>query len=387
MTAITDYLKSVNIKKLNEGREFESNQLGSYVEQELDLENPPHIAVFHIEEERGASSNEGCSKGGDEIRKYFYRLKKGDYNLRLCDLGMIEAGNSLSDTYFAVKEVVKELIKLKVIPVIIGGSQDLTLASYMAYGQLEQTVNLVDINSSFSLGNTDLPINSENYFSKVLLQQPNVLFNYSHLGYQSYFTDQQELKLLDELFFDLHRLGSIKEDVRKSEPVLRNADFVSFNMNVVAQAFAPANKNGSPNGLSGEEACQLARYAGMSDKLSSFGIYEYNPINDHHGMTAHLIAQMIWYFMEGFYNRKQDFPACNKNEYTRFTVTIDDGNQEIVFYKSPKSDRWWMEVPYSSTFRKRYERHLMLPCDYEDYSVAMENEIPERWFQTHKKLK
>ncbi len=387
MTAITDYLKSVQLKKINEGKDFENSQLGAFVEQEIKADNPPHIAILNVEEERGSIDNQGCSKGGDEIRKYLYRLRKGDFSIRVCDLGTIEAGNSLSDTYFAVKEVVKELVKLKVIPVIIGGSQDITLASYMAYGQLEQTVNLVDIHSSFSLGNTDLPVNSNNYFSKVLLQQPNVLFNYSHLGFQSYFTDQQELKLLDELFFDLHRLGTIKEDIRKSEPVLRNADFVSFNIGAIAQPFAPANRSGSPNGLSGEEACQLARYAGMSDKLSSFGLYEYNPIEDQNGMTAHLIAQMIWYFIDGFYNRKNDFPACNKNEYTRYTVTIDEGKQEIVFYKSPKSDRWWMEVPYSSSFRRRYERHLLLPCDYEDYKIAMENEIPERWFQTHKKLK
>lgn len=387
MTAVQDYLNSVDLKKINRGKDFEISQLGNHVEQELKIENLPHIAILNVEEERGSINNEGCSKGADEIRKYLYQLRKGDYAIRICDLGTISAGNSQSDTYFALKEVVKELIKLKVIPIIIGGSQDLTLASYMAYGQLEQTVNLVDINSRFSLGNTDLPVNSENYFSKVLLQQPNVLFNYSHLGYQSYFTDQQELRLLDELFFDLYRLGTIKDDIRKSEPVLRNADFVSFNIGAIAQPFAPANRLGSPNGLNGEEACQLARYAGMSDKLSSFGLYEYNPTEDPNGMTAHLLAQMIWYFMDGYYNRKQDFPACNKSEYTRYTVAIDDGNQELIFYKSPKSDRWWMEVPYSSSYRKRYERHLLLPCDYEDYSIAMENEIPERWFQTHKKLK
>jgi arginase family enzyme len=246
MTAITDYRRPINLKKINEGKEFESSQLGSYVQVSFDQEDLPHIAIICVEEERGAINNEGCSKGADEIRKYFYRLRKGDHAIKICDLGTIEAGNSLTDTYFALKEVVKELIKLEVIPIILGGSQDLTLASYMAYGQLEQMVNLVDIDCRFSLGNTDLPTNAENYFSKVLLQQPNVLFNYSHLGYQSYFTDQQELALLDELFFDLHRLGSLKENIKRSEPILRNADFVSFNVNAIAQPFAPANKNGSP---------------------------------------------------------------------------------------------------------------------------------------------
>jgi len=44
------------------------------------------------------------------------------------------------------------------------------------------------------------------------------------------------------------------------------------------------------------EAAGSFRYAGMSDKLSSFGIYEINPLFDNHDQTSHLAAQMIWYF-------------------------------------------------------------------------------------------
>lgn len=386
MTNLQDYLLPLSKDQLHADN-FQNGELGSVIEQTFDAEKAPKIAIFDIQEDRGSQRNQGCANGAAEVRKYLYQLKKGDWDLKICDLGTIKAGDQLSDTYFACKEVVKSLVKQNCIPLIIGGSQDLTLASYMAYGELEQTVNLVDISARFALGNADLPANAENYFSKVLLQQPNVLFNFSHLAFQTYFTDQQEIKLLDDLHFDLYRLGQLKEDIRKSEPLLRNADFVSFNLGAIAQPFAPANRKASPNGLSGEEACQLSRYAGMSDKLSSFGVYEYNPELDQNGMSAHLLAQMLWYFIDGVYNRKQDFPACNKNEYTRYTVAIDDGKQEMVFYKSPKSDRWWMEIPYSSNLRKRYQRHLLLPCDYDDYQVAMENEIPERWIQTHKKLK
>jgi arginase family enzyme len=387
MNSFQDYLSPFDPKTIRKGREFESSEIGSVVESTFDPENPPQLVIFNVEEERGAVDNEGCSVGAKEVRKYLYQLRKGDYNYSLVDLGTIKAGDQLSDTYFACKVVIKELLKHNCVPIILGGSQDLTLASYMAYGELEQMVNLLEVSANFSLGNTDLPVNSANYFSKVLLHQPNVLFNYSHLGYQSYFTDQQEIKLLNELHFDLHRLGQIKEDVRKAEPLMRNADFVSFNMNALSQAFSPSHLNGSPNGLNGEEACQLARYAGISDKLTSFGVYEYNSSIDERGLSAHLIAQMIWYFIDGFSNRKSDFPACNKSEYTRYTVAVDEGNQEMVFYKSSKSDRWWIEVPYQNKFRNRYQRHLLLPCDYQDYKTAMENEIPESWILTQQKLK
>src|SRR5690554_1312519 len=368
--------------------EYAPNQMGSKLKlmvSEEDLEEVD-VVLFDVQEDR-YSNNTGCSKGGSEIRKYLYQLYQGDYKLKVADIGSLKAGNRVEDTYFALEECLVYFMKKQILPVIIGGSQDLTFANYKAYVHLEQMVNLVSIDEKFALGNSDSNINSSNYMSKLLFQQPNVLFNFSNLGYQSYFVDKQELSVLDELFFDIHRLGLLKADLKLAEPIIRNADFISFNMGAVSQAFAAANANASPNGFTGEEACQLARYAGMSDKLSSIGFYEFNPSIKDGGMTAHLMAQMIWYFIDGFYNRKKDFPACNKSDYVKYTVAIDEGNQEIVFYKSPKSDRWWMEVPYAAGLTKKYERHLMLPCNYEDYLTATKNEIPERWFQTFKKLK
>jgi arginase family enzyme len=49
-------------------------------------------------------------------------------NASIADLGDIPEGNSVEDTYFAVKKLVSELIKKKILPIIIGGSQDLTYA-------------------------------------------------------------------------------------------------------------------------------------------------------------------------------------------------------------------------------------------------------------------
>lgn len=380
---ILDYFAEVAIDK-----EYTANQLGSKIQQvhfEDDLAGLD-VVIFDVQEDR-YSNNTGCSMAGSSCREYLYQLYQGDYKMELADLGSIKAGNRVEDTYFALEECLTYFIKRQILPIVIGGSQDLTFANYKAYTRLEQMVNLVCIDEKFALGNSDSNINSSNFFGKILFQQPNVLFNFSNLGYQSYYVDKLELNVLEELFFDIHRLGVLKPNLKVAEPIIRNADFISFNLGAIAQAFAGANANASPNGFTGEEACQLARYAGMSDKLTSIGFYEFNPSIDDHGMTAQLLAQMIWYFIDGFYNRKKDFPACNKTEYLKYTVSIEEGSQEIVFYKSPKSDRWWMEVPYSANLNKKYERHMMLPCTYEDYLTATQNEIPERWFQTFKKLK
>ncbi|MEQ8909103.1 MAG: formimidoylglutamase [Vicingaceae bacterium] len=382
-----DYLKPVELEKLFPKREFAPHSMAHLL---LDF-NAEEIAeydlvLFDVKEDR-ASSNAGAAEGGMKMRQFLYPYFREEKNLRVADLGTIMPGAEVSDTYFAVEECVDFFLKNGVIPIVIGGSQDLNFALYRAYAKQEQLVNLVSIDASFRLGESDGKINATNYLSKILLQQPSVLFNYSNLGYQSYLVDPQAFDLLDDLFYDIHRLGTLKSDLRFAEPVIRNADFISFSMSAIAQPFSPGNSNVSPNGFTGEEACQLARYAGINDKLSCIGFYDMNPSRDVNGMSAQLLAQMVWYFIDGYYQRKKDFPACNKKDYLKYTVAIDEAKQELVFYKSPKSDRWWVEVPYHSNFRKKYERHLMLPCNYEDYQTAMENEIPERWFKTFQKLK
>ncbi|KAA3649976.1 MAG: arginase [Bacteroidetes bacterium] len=384
---IADFFQPVDLERIALGKVYQERQLGSKIVFSPESLDHIDLAIFSVHDDRGSATNKGSANGANLVREYLYDLMQGNYSVKIADLGSIQPGESITDTYFAVQESVNYLIKNKVIPIIIGGSKDLTYANYAAYSKQEQTVNIVSVDSKFSLGNTDDVINAHNYLSKILFHQPNILFNYSNIGYQTYFIDQTELSLIEELFFDIYRLGLIKSNIQIAEPIIRNADMISFSMDAISQVHAPANKNASPNGFNGEQACQMARYAGMSDKLSSIGFYEFNPLVNDNDQTAHLLAQMLWYFVDGFYNRKQDFPACNKNEYIKYTVAIDDGEQELTFYKSPKSDRWWMDVPYHHNYRKKYERHLMLPCSYADYLIATENEIPERWFQTFKKLK
>lgn len=385
--SIQAYFQPVKESQVGNSESYRPDQLGACIERDISKVEDCDLVIFNVEEERGGIGNDGCSKGADEVRKYLYQLTQGDYNIKVADVGTIMPGDSITDTYFALKESISFFLKKQIVPVFLGGSQDLVYGNYLAYTAQEQAANLVSIDARFGLGEATEEINSLNYFSKILLHQPNVLFNYSNLAYQTYFVGKDELNLLDELYFDRHRLGELKEDIRVAEPIIRNADFINFSMSAIGQPYAGANKMASPNGLNGEQACQLSRYAGMSDKLSSFGIYDFNPTVFDHGQSAHLIAQMLWYFIDGFYNRKGDFPACNKKEYIKYTVAVEEGEREIVFYKSPKSDRWWMDVPYHASFYKKYERHLMLPCNYEDYLTATENEIPERWFQTFKKLK
>ncbi len=348
------------------------------------------VALLGVTEDRQATTNQGCALAPDKIRKHLYGLFQGPFRLHIADLGNIRRGNQIADTYFAVKQVVSWLIKHNITPIIIGGSQDITYANYQAYEELGRIISLVAIDSRFDIGiKKDEKTNHRNYLSTILTHQPNYLFNYVNIGYQTYFVDQDAIELMDKLHFDTYRLGIVRKDMEEVEPIVRNADMLSFDVSSVRQPDAPGNANASPNGFSGEEACQIIRYAGLSDKLSSVGFYEVNPSLDHGDQTTHLVAQMIWYFLDGFFHRKNDMPDRKRKdggEYIKYVVSIKEFNDAITFYKSKISDRWWMEVPYPAGLHQKYERQFLVSCSYKDYLTACQDEMPEKWWQVYQKF-
>ncbi len=386
---LEDFLSPVGNSIIESVSDANEQIFGKQIGIHTEIEGLPEvsdykIALIGLMEDRG-SDNPGAAQSPDQIRKYLYSLYWGKWSAPVCDLGNIYAGEKLADTMAAIKEVCSLLLKKQIVPVIIGGSQDLTYGNYRAYDGLEQTVNLVSIDAQFDLGKENEKLSHRSFLSHIVLQKPYILYNFSNIGYQSYFVNQEEVDLMERMFFDIHRLGKLRQQISESEPILRDADIVSFDISAVRQSDAPGNTFHSPNGFSGEEACALARYSGISDKVSSFGIYECNALADKEGRTAHLVAQMIWYFLEGYNLRKGDYPFASKRDYQRFTVLINDGEYELIFYKSPLSGRWWIEVPVRQQGNLSSERHKLIPCSYGDYEEAMKNEIPDRWWRALQK--
>jgi len=382
----SEYFEPVNLKEGDLNFAYKDNQFLNAIElfENQDITDF-NIALIGVGEERN-SANPGCAEAPNHVRKYLYRLISHNAPTKIIDLGNLKIGATTSDTYFALSSIIEYLIKKNVLPIIIGGSQDLTYANFLGYQNLEQTVNLVAIDSKLDLGEANEEIDANNFLTKIILHQPNFLFNYSNIGYQSYFTDKAEIELMAKLYFDAYRLGQVQQDIQEVEPIVRNADIVSFDVSAIRQSEAPGNKNTSPNGLYGEQACQISRYAGLSDKVTSMGFYEINPEMDVNGQTAHSVAQMIWYFIDGYNHRKNDFPVGSRKSYLKYMVNMQEGNNEVIFYKSDKSERWWMDVPFPSHKKIKYERHVLIPCSYKDYKTACDNEVPNRWWQTFQKL-
>lgn len=345
-----------------------------------DLKNI-EIALVGVKENRLDQDYEGDFLNFNNVRRAFYGLFPGNWNLKIADLGDIQKGETVEDTYFALQTLVSALIKKRIIPIIIGGSQDLIYAQYRAYDRVEQMVNLVNIDSRFDLGDAEAPISNKSYVGKIVVNKPYNLFNYSSVGYQTYFNSQEEIKLMERLFFDAYRLGEVSNNISLVEPVMRNANLVGLDLGSITAAAIGGTNRLSPNGFDGKEICALSRYAGISDKVSSFGIYEYTSNYPKAGNM--LIAQMIWYFIEGVNYRTNENTISSKKEFIKYQVPIDD--EVLGFFKSPISGRWWIEIPFISNSNTKLKRHTLLPCSYEDYLEACNQVIPERWYKTKRK--
>ncbi|MCX2679984.1 formimidoylglutamase [Galbibacter sp. EGI 63066] len=338
------------------------------------------LAIIGVNETRSDSVETKGELDLTSIRIEMYKLFLGNWHADIADLGDINSGETLEDTYFVLTSITAQLLRENIIPIVIGGSHDLTYAMYRAYDKMEQMVNLASVDSKFDFSASDELISSGVYMSKIIMEQPNNLFNYTVVGYQTYFNAQEEIDLMEKLFFDAYRLGEVTNDITIVEPVFRDADLVSVDMSSVKASELGYASNTYPNGFDGREICAIARYAGISDKVTGFGLFDCKDTKQ----SAQLTAQIIWYFLEGYNYRKKDYPFISSANYNKYIVPLDD--IDICFYKSNISDRWWIEVPQIENLNNKFKRHTLLPCTHKEYKEASEGVVPERWWKAYKKM-
>jgi len=340
------------------------------------------IAIVGVPESRGTLTNQPVEEGPDAVRSVLYKLKKGSGLYRIADLGNLRSGATYEDTLLRLKEVCQGLMELNIVPVIVGGSHDLDIGQYMAFESLDRAISLVAVDSRIDMEH--FGEESASHLERILTHKPNFLFHYSHLAFQSFLVEQEKINALEKLYFEVCRLGHVKDDLTECEPVIRNADMLSFDLSAVKMSDAPGNANAVPFGLTAEEACRLCWYAGISSKMASLGIYEYNPQCDDRQQTAFVVSTMIWYFVEGYYHRNAEIDITDLR-FTKYIVDMKEHPHKLCFYKDTLTDKWWMEVTYSSASGGQ-QGSALIPCSYKDYSDAVNGDIPNRWILTQAKL-
>ena len=379
-----DFLVPVEDKVLAHSELLPEQALGKHIYAHTKKDGLPvlanaTIALLGVKESRNAFEKKPEKLDVTAIRIQLYKLMMGNWNTSIVDMGDIEEGETVDDTYFVVKEIVAGLLEEGIIPILLGATQDITYPAYRSFDGLEDMINLVSIDSRFDFGMVDELISSHSYMSKIITDKPNNLFNFSNLGYQSYFNAQEERDLMERLFFDDYRLGELIQDIALVEPVLRNAHMVSLDVRSIRASEMGYSNNFSPNGFNGREICAIARYAGLSDKIQVFGLYEMENLNQ----SCQLLAQIIWYFIEGVNFRVKESPYEQTEDFTKFIVPTD--TEELIYYKSHLTERWWVEVPSILSSHTKADSSALLPCTEQDYLDACNQKIPERWFKAYRK--
>lgn len=363
----------INPAAISGDADYNDSQVGSVIkiyEDEIpDLSNID-IVIVGINEFRG-SGKKVASGTADAVRHKFYELHYWHKEIRIADIGNVKGGSSLQDSYAALSIVLQELLELHKTVVIIGGSHDNTLAQYFAYKELNRIVDATVVDAMIDL-RSESPLRSENFLMEMLTGEPNMVRHYNHIAFQSYFVHPTMLETMDKLRFDCFRVGTVKEEISEMEPVIRNSDMFSFDIASIKNSDAPAS-DCSPNGLTGEEACTLVRYAGMSPSISSIGIYGFDASKDRDKLTALQVAQMLWYFIDGKHRSLQESALKERQNFNEYHTVFAE--LDTVFLQSKKTGRWWMQLPDKK----------MIACSYKDYLFASRNEIPERWLRSQER--
>ncbi len=370
LSSIADFLQPVNLDLLSKDEGYRDTQLGKHIkvyETQLPDISDADMVIIGAGECRGAGYALNDHASADGIRSALYALYYWHAQVTIADLGNVKIGQTIQDSYAALRTVIAELILQNKKVVVIGGSHDLTLPQYHAYTSIPTLVNAVVTDAKIDL-DLEARLPADHFLEELFTGLPNHLNHYAHIAFQSYFMHPHMLETIDKLRFDCFRLGVVREDIEEMEPVIRDSHMMSFDISAIQNAQAPANII-TPNGLNGEEACVLMQYAGMSWKTSSIGLYGYQAELDRNGMSAIQIAQMIWYIIDGIQKGKKESPLSATERFKEFHIAFSDIDTQ--FLQSKSTGRWWMQL----------HNKEWAPCSYKDYLVASKNEIPERWLR------
>lgn len=367
-----------------ESKKFPAGSFGRTLihRNQLATTNPPSplkIALLGIPENRGTLAIQ-THLAPNFIRKQLYQLFSPQLSVLIADMGNLRTGQSLQDTYYAIKIICAELINNGILPIILGGGQDLTYGQFLGCQELGYPLNLTSIDSKIDL-QVSGELNSRNYLHKIITDHGNELFNFVTLGIQRYLVSQKDMDLMNKLFFDGIRLGEIRENQAICEPFLRDSDIISIDMSGIRFADNPGAAFSNPNGLTADEICQLAWYAGYSDRVKTLGIYEMDPSSDQLELSAQLASQIIWHFIDAFSShesRKSDTENIEK-----LMVSVEIFAHSIVFRHDVENNRWWFELPMH---QGEIDNFLLISCSEDDYQQAMQGEVPDKLWRNYQKI-
>lgn len=382
MINLSDYFDPVSIERplwghLSEPSCLSHNLTISTASKPIENISGFRIALIGVAEDR-RSPNKGSGEAPDRIRESLYQLSRLPGKNKIADLGNIKQGPRFEDTLAALKDVLVYLLHEDCMAIILGGSSAIIPAIDRAFTEHEIKYSFTSIDSRLDFSSDRKEPDSFNYLGEIIYNRQSSISNFVNIGYQTYLNDQQVVNRFRKMNHLLVRLGEARADLPEIEPTFRDSSFISLDISSVRQSDAPGTFAPSPNGFYTEEICLLSRYAGLSDKMKIFGLFEVNPLLDSRNQTSVLASQILWFLLEGNSQRKSESDLIDKDKNGRFVlyhVSVKDLEEDLIFIKSTVTNRWWMKIVAKDGLIE------YIACSYNDYLNAGEGEIPARWMK------
>ena len=317
------------------------------------------------------------SKAPQLIREQLLMLSKVSRHVSILDFGDFKSGKTLADSLVVIREVLSFLQVYNKPIIIMGGAYEMVreIAPY-AFKDQEYPC-LTTINSRIDTQSTIQGAEEESCLHFLVNNTPALRLN--HIAHQTYYTIDSAVEWYEQMYFPYVRLANIKQ-LKEVEPLLRDSQLIHFCMNAIRFSDNPGVLHPSPTGLHAEQSCQIAWYSGFSDNSKMFFVSDYLPDNDKHNVSALLSAQLLWHFIDGVVQRKNE--NLNLEEaHNKYYVQNNYIHQNIVFYESKKTGRMWVDVPLNKENLKR-----IMPCSESEYKRAVANEIPSEWLLEFNRL-
>lgn len=321
------------------------------------------LALIFVSDYRGADGG-GELKNFEGIREKIYRLSALDFSVPMYDFGDLISGKTPKDTSYALQEVLSLCHHKNTIPIVVGGSNDLSYTLFLALNYHSKNINYTQVSNLVSLQNDDQSLNEANYLGKIFSNDEFSLATYYHLGYQKHLSELDAVNFMKKVEFEVVRLSEMMKEVSAVEPYFRRADLITINADAVESFSTPFSIHPQVNGLNKREICAYMKEAGLSNRLKSFGLFnlELDFTND---LNQQLVAQMIWYLIEGI-NIQKTHPKSNK--LNLFWVIIDE--EQYAFQRDVFTGLWY--------FGDSENIEKCLPCSPQDYQLAKNGVLSPR---------
>lgn len=353
----------------NRCKENQCISISTYIENQ-EIQNVDVFILGYLEDRN--SNNIGASIASQKIREQLYQLYSTSHKLNILDLGDCIQGKTVKESYFVLQEVCKILKTYDKPIILIGGTQEASYYIAKEYFKKVQFPTYTYIDSKLDIELKSEDFSNCNYIQKI--QQINQNVRIVNIANQECLSHISSFNWFKTNYFPLYRLGDVLNTRIDAEPLIRDAQVVSFDASSIRYSDFMANIDSNPIGLFSEDACQLGWYSGFSPNMKVFHFTEYNPTLDSNNISSKLAAHIVWHVLDGISQRKTNFLDFSAENYKCYYVKNNFLEQDLPFFEDLTTHQLWVEIPL-----KRKNRKRILPCSKSDYQSFISDDLPENW--------